>query len=91
MLQQDEPLNVGRATMSRAPDWTLIRRPAGVSELYDLRNDPRELTNLYANPAQAEVRRALEKRALDWYVRTADVTPFDRDPRQGRTILPSGE
>ena len=90
-LQQDEPLTVCRATMIRTTDWKLIRRPAGVSELYDLRNDPRELTNLYANPAQAEVRRALEKRALDWYVRTADVTPFDRDPRPGQTIMPSGE
>jgi hypothetical protein len=50
--------------------------------LYDLRQDPRELHNVYDDPAYGAVRAELEGRMLDWYVRTADVVPLDEDPRR---------
>ena len=80
-LQQDVPESVCRAAMVRTPMHKLIHRPAGVSELYDLQADPEERHNLYGSPACADVRRDLERRLLDWYVQTADVTPFNEDPR----------
>jgi hypothetical protein len=52
--------------------------PGGTSELYDLPADPSELANLYGQPAHADVQRSLETRLLDWYVQTADVTPWTR-------------
>jgi hypothetical protein len=52
-----------------------------VSELYDLRADPRELHNVYDAPEQAPVQRALESRLLDWYVHTADAVPLEEHPR----------
>ncbi|MBN1673976.1 MAG: sulfatase-like hydrolase/transferase [Kiritimatiellae bacterium] len=80
-MHQEVPQTVCRATMIRTMDWKLIRRPAGVSELYDLRKDPRELVNLHNDPRHAGARRALEQRMLDWYVQTSDVTPLEEDPR----------
>jgi hypothetical protein len=58
-----------------------VRRPLGVSELYDLRADPRELTNVYGRPEYTQVQRDLEERMLDWYVHTADVVPLLEHPR----------
>jgi choline-sulfatase len=80
-LQQDEPLTVCRAATIRTGTHRLVRRPLERSELYDLAVDPGELRNLHGDPAHAAVQRALETRMLDWYVHTADTTPFDEDPR----------
>ena len=67
--------------MIRTPTHKLIHRPLGVGELYDLAADPRELRNVHGWAGYATVQRDLERRLLDWYVRTSDVTPFDEDPR----------
>jgi hypothetical protein len=80
-LQQDVPGSVRRTAMIRTLDHKLIHRPGGVSELYDLRADPRECRNVHEQPDYATVRGELERQLLDWYVRTADVTPFAEDPR----------
>jgi choline-sulfatase len=80
-LQQRDPLSVCRATMIRTATHKLIRRPQEVSELYDLAADPQELHNRYDDPPYAAVQIALERRLLDWYVHTSDVTPFQEDPR----------
>lgn len=80
-LQQDHPESVCRATMIRTATHKLIHRAHGQSELYDLVADPRELRNLHGQPPAAAVQQALERRMLDWYVETADVTPLAEDPR----------
>jgi choline-sulfatase len=81
LQQQERPESVCRSTMIRTLDHKLIRRSTGVNELYDMRDDPRELDNLYYDESYAQVTSKLEDRMLDWYVRTADAVPFDRDPR----------
>jgi choline-sulfatase len=80
-LQQDVPESVCRSVMVRTRSHKLVRRPLGVSELYDLQADPRELRNVYGDPAYATEQRALEGRLLEWYVHTSDVVPPDEDPR----------
>lgn len=85
-LQQDVPESVCRAVMVRTITHKLVRRPLGVSELYDLDADPRELRNVYDHPEYATVQRDLEHRLLDWYVHTSDVVPPDENPRG----LPAG-
>jgi len=48
----------------RTPRWKLVRYTAtGEVELYDLERDPHELASLAADPAQAERRAELERRA----------------------------
>ena len=59
----------------------LVRRPLGVSELYDLVVDPLELHNVYGDVQYATVRGDLEQRLLDWYIHTADVVPPLEHPR----------
>lgn len=80
-LQQDCPTSVCRATMVRSMTHKLIHRRLGVSELYDLRSDPHELDNRYDDPALGDARADLERRMLEWFQRTSDVTPGDRQPR----------
>ncbi len=79
--QQEHPQSVCRAVMMRTLDYKLVRRPLGVSELYDLRADPRELRNVYMDPEYTDIRTQMEAGLLDWYIRTADVVPVREDPR----------
>ena len=81
LQQQEHPESVCRAAMMRTMDYKLIRRTAGVSELYDLKKDPRELNNVYDQPAYAPIRTDMETRMLAWYMHTADVVPQNEDPR----------
>jgi arylsulfatase A-like enzyme len=80
-LQQDVPESVCRATSIRTLDYRLVRRPLGVSELYDLRADPRELHNVYGRPEHSRAQRDLEDRMLDWLIHTSDVVPLEEHPR----------
>jgi len=80
--QQEHPTSVCRATMMRTASHKLTRRTSGLHELYDLAADPRELRNVYDDPACAAVRDELTERMLDWLIRTSDVTPFETDERR---------
>jgi len=81
LLQQTHPDSVARSVMVRDATHKLIYRTTGQSELYDMQQDPRELCNIYDKPEAADVRQRLERRLLDFYLHTSDVTPFDEDPR----------
>lgn len=61
----------------RTKAWSLTHRPIGMyregiddSELYDVVNDPWEMTNLGTAPEYAAVREALRRTLLDWLLRT---------------------
>ena len=72
-----------------SPKWVMVRnathklvfRPTGVSELYDLTADPRELANVYGESRYARVRQALVDHMTAWLIRTSDVPPLRNDPR----------
>ena len=80
-LQNRQPDTITRSTMIRTLDYKLIYRPDDQSELYDLKNDPRELRNVFGDPGYQAQQTQLFGRMMDWYVRTADVAPKQRDPR----------
>ena len=69
--------------MMRNITTKLVYRPTGVSELYDLTKDPRELNNVYNNPQYGALRLELINKLLDWMVLTGDVTPDSVDSRGG--------
>lgn len=54
--------------MIRTSDWKLVRHHLAnqLDELYDLRADPGETQNLYANPTQRDVRERLQQRLTTW-------------------------
>jgi arylsulfatase A-like enzyme len=62
----------------RTRDWSLTHRPLGMyrpgmddSELYDVVNDPWEMTNRAADPSLADTREALRRTLLDWLLRSS--------------------
>ena len=80
-LQNRRPETITRATMIRTRTHKLVFRPDGQSELYDLAGDPRELHNVYGDSGYSAIAGDLRQQTLDWYIRTADVAPKQRFPR----------
>lgn len=79
--------------MLRDERYKLVVNPDSVNELYDLRNDPDELQNVYAHPEMAEVRGRLMQRLYGvlrergdnfyhWMTTMYDVGAVDYDPTQ---------
>eukprot|EP00928_Gymnodinium_smaydae_P079271 TRINITY_DN63240_c0_g1_i1.p1 TRINITY_DN63240_c0_g1~~TRINITY_DN63240_c0_g1_i1.p1 ORF type:complete len:557 (+),score=53.19 TRINITY_DN63240_c0_g1_i1:130-1800(+) len=72
-----------------SPKWVMRRnlthkivyRPRGISELYDFRTDPRELTNLWDSPQHAGVQAEMLNGLLRWLVEEGDVSPIQENPR----------
>ena len=62
----------GPGKMIRTADWKLCRRPSGMDELYDLRADPLEHTNLAGRAEYRDVQQELEGRLFAWMVRSED-------------------
>lgn len=65
----------------RTAEWKLVNYPVGffpsengdVGELYDMVDDPWELTNLYDSAGHREVVESLRRRLLDWLVTTQRI------------------
>ena len=81
MLQQENPETVCRSTSIRTQDYRLIIRSKQINELYDLKEDPEELNNVYQNPDYEAVKNRLEKRMLNWYLQTSDAPAWQNHPR----------
>lgn len=59
--------------MLQTADWKLVHYVgAPLGELYNLREDPHELSNLYNDPAHAKVRAEMQSRLIDWLIKTED-------------------
>ncbi len=66
----------GRRKMVRTRAWKYVHDPLGdLDELYDLINDPWELTNVAGDPARAGVIAEMQRRLADWSIRTEDARP----------------
>ena len=66
----------GRRKMARTHDWKLVHDPMGDSdELYDLVNDPWELTNVAGEHDLCDIRTELLCRLADWSIMTEDACP----------------
>ncbi len=81
LQQKEHPESVCRTTMIRTLQYKLVMRTSGENELYDLERDAGEQHNLYHNENCIEVRNNLERRLLDWYLKTSDTVPITDDAR----------
>lgn len=73
---QNYPEAACRSLMIRTERWKYIWRQQEKDELYDLRKDPKELTNLLSMDCSDEVRAvkdSLKSQLLQWHVETGDV------------------
>ena len=68
----------GQMRMIRKGDWKLILDMQGSGQLYNLADDPVELTNLFGRAEHAAVERELLADLLAWTLRTQDPLPFPR-------------
>lgn len=88
-LQHDQPRVVGRAICLRCEDYTYVYRLYEDDELYARRMDPNETTNRIHDADFAATAADMKARVMDWLLETADVIPWDADPRFPKT--PQGQ
>jgi len=66
----------GRRKMARTRDWKYVHDPMGdLDELYDLQNDPWELTNIAHLAEHAGVISMMRGHLADWSIHTEDARP----------------
>jgi len=66
----------GRRKMVRTRRWKYVHDPTGDSdELYDLENDPWELSNVVEEESYTEIVDEMRSRLLGWAIRTEDAVP----------------
>jgi arylsulfatase A-like enzyme len=65
----------GNQKMVRMGDWKLVYDMMGYGQLYNLRNDPCELTNLFGKPEHAGEQARLMAELAMWVIRCQDSLP----------------
>ena len=66
----------GRRKMVRTKHWKYVHDPMGdMDELYDLVEDPWELTNVVGDPSNSSILAELQLRLADWSIDTEDARP----------------
>ncbi len=70
------PESMARTKMVRTEDWKLVIRLAGGNELYNMKEDPTEMSNLWGDPAYNQVVQDLQLRLIEWCLRTDTDRPY---------------
>ena len=65
----------GTQKMVRMGDWKLVYDMMGYGQLYNLRDDPCELTNLFGKPQHAEMQAKMMAELVMWVIRSQDSLP----------------
>ncbi|SDF62840.1 sulfatase [Terriglobus roseus] len=75
----------GNQKMVRMGDWKLVFDMMGYGQLYNLKNDPCELHNLFNQPAHAKEQASLMAELMMWVMRTEDSLPTGPQNRKYQT------
>ncbi len=70
------PESMSRTKMVRTEEWKLVIRLAGGNELYNMKNDPDEMHNLYGNHKYNNVVMELMQKMIEWCLKTDTDRPF---------------
>lgn len=79
-LRTTMPDALRKAKMIRTAQYKLVYRVTDRCELYDMVNDPDEMTNLYDEPQYTAVRDELKELLLRHLIETEENLPFDPNP-----------
>lgn len=77
----------GTMRMVRKGDWKLTVDVLGHGQLYNLKDDPAELHNLFDKSSAAQARQDLMAELVVWMLRTQDPLPLPRANRAGRRYV----
>ena len=88
-LQHQQPKTAGKTASLRTYDYTYVYRLYEDDELYDRAADPQERINLIHAPELESTRQEMKEKMFDWVYSTADVIPWQGDPRFPK--VPSGQ
>ncbi len=80
-LAQSIDENHMKGTMISDGNFKYIERLDGSNELYDLKNDPGEVCNIYQQQKDSPKVLELQRALLHWYQETCDVVPREYDSR----------
>ena len=87
-LAQSDPDAHAKGTMMRWDRYKYISRVNRKDELYDLKEDPGETTNLIDRPEHQEMLSKMRTELMYWLESTSDIVPFEFDARfNGRGML----
>ncbi len=70
--------------------WKYVEDTEGAAELYNLENDPREMTNLISNPGYASTESGLRNELRSWQSATGDPWPHYPMPEKFVKMPPGG-
>lgn len=87
--EQNKATQSGYQKMVRMGDWKLVYDTMDYGQLYNLRNDPCELVNLFGQPEHAEMRARLMAELAMWMIRTQDSLPTGPQNRKYHTKWPA--
>jgi arylsulfatase A-like enzyme len=79
----------GYQKMVRMDKWKLVFDMMGYGQLYDLENDPNELTNLFNRPECGREQAAMMAELLMWTIRTEDNLPVGPQFRKYQVKWPT--
>lgn len=81
-IQQQEITSNTKAVMCRTKQYKYVKRLYESDELYDLTEDPCEISNLIDSEHYQQVRNSMAERLLRFYMETCDVVPWQHDKRE---------
>lgn len=79
----------GNQKMVRMSDWKLIYDMMGYGQLYNLREDPCELHNLFNRAEHATIQAQLMSELAMWLIRTQDALPTGPQNKKYQTKWPT--
>ena len=79
----------GNQKMVRMGDWKLVFDGMGYGQLYDLRHDPCELTNLFNKPSVVKKQAELMAELTMWIIRAQDSLPTGPQNAKYQTKWPA--
>jgi len=65
--------------MVRTEDWKLVIRLTGGNELYNMKDDPDELQNIYGYLQYNDIVLKLQHEMIEWCLKTDTDRPYQKD------------
>ena len=76
LVYKECPDAMARVKMVRTDDWKLAIRETGGNELFNLKEDPDELVNVYGDAKYNDIVMDLQHKMIQWCLRTDTDRPF---------------